>query len=488
VTDSTAPPRQAGRRPSAVLAVLCAADFLVVLDGLVVAVALPAMQQALAISAGALQWVVTSYVLCFGGFLLLAGRLGDLYGRRRVLLVGLMVFAAGSLLAGLAWNPWALFAGRAVQGLGAAATAPAALALLTTAVQDPAARDRALGVWSAVGSAGIPAGALLGGLLTATAGWRWAFLINVPAALAAAVATRAIVTESRAEGARKRPDWAGAGLVTGGLTLVIAGISQTEHVHTLPAVMVRVAGPLAVGCGLIAGFLLVERRAPAPLVPLEQLRAPGRWPAYVVGLVLPVGLGAALFLATLYLQRVRGLGPLATGTAYLALAVPCIAASPLGSRLATRLGRRTTAVMGLLLQIGGLLVLARISANSGLAGVITGFVLIGLGAPIAFVPTTATAMDSPGSEPGLASGLFNTSQQLGNALALAAIATMAAGWTARADPSGHPAALTSGYRAGFLLAAGIVVIGVIPALRLNSDRGHRRDRPQPATPAGTASR
>jgi predicted MFS family arabinose efflux permease len=312
------------------------------------------------------------------------------------------------------------------------------------------------------------------------------FLVNVPAALAAALATRAVVTESRAQEAPKRLDWAGALLVTGGLTLVIAGISQTEHAHTLSAAMVRVAAPLVAGAALIAGFVLVERRTSAPLVPLQQFRRPGQLPANLVGLVLPVGLGAALFLATLHLQRVKGLGPLATGTAYLALAVPCIAASPLASRLATRLSRRTTTVTGLLLQVAGLLILTRISADSGLAGVLFGLVLIGLGAPIAFVPTTATAMDSPSSDPGLASGLFNTSQQLGNALALGAIATLAASWTARqAHANGDPAALTAGYSAGFLLAAAIVLLGVIPALRVKTHRGHHRDRPQQS--AGTAS-
>ena len=172
--------QQARSRLRLVLAVLCAADFLVVLDGLVVAVALPAMQQSLAISVGSLRWVITAYALCFGGFLLLSGRLGDLYGRRRVLLVGLLLFAAGSLLAGLAWMPLALFGGRALQGIAAAAMTPTALSLLTVAFSDPAARARAYGVWSAVSSACIPAGALLGGVLTATAGWRWVLLVMSP--------------------------------------------------------------------------------------------------------------------------------------------------------------------------------------------------------------------------------------------------------------------------------------------------------------------
>ena len=467
MTDSTTGLRRLSSA-SAVLIVLCAADFLVVLDGLVVAVALPSMQDALGIPAGALQWV-TSYLLCFGGFLLLGGRLGDLYGRRRVLLTGLVVFACGSMVAGLAWSPLVLFTGRAVQGLGAAAMAPTALALLTTAFQVSAERNRALGVWSAVSSAGIPAGSLLGGLLTATVGWRWVFLINVPAALVAAVATRAVVTESRAEDTAKRLDWAGAALVTAGLSLIIAGVSQAGDGHAGVDLAVRAVVPLVLGLTLLGAFVLVERRASTPLIPINQIRAPGQLPANLAGLVLPVGLGAALFLATLYLQHVHGLGPMSTGTVYLALAVPCIIASPLASRLAGRLGRRIPAVTGLLVQIAGLLVLARISVDGSLGLVVIGFVLVGLGAPTAFVPTTAAAMDVSGSDPGLASGLFNTSQQLGNAFALAAIATFAAGLTARqGQPGGDPAALAAGYTAGFVLAAAIITAGVIPALRLHA--------------------
>jgi EmrB/QacA subfamily drug resistance transporter len=456
-------------RAFAVLAVLCAADFLVVLDGLVVAVALPAMQQGLVIPAGTLQWVVTAYLLCFGGFLLLGGRLGDLYGRRRLLVVGLIIFGAGSLLAGLAWTPLALMAGRALQGLGAAAMAPTALALLTTAFPDPAARDRALGVWSAASSAGIPAGALLGGLLTATVGWRWVLLVNVPAALAAAALTRAVVPDSAAEDRPRRLDWGGAVLVTSGLALTIGAMTQAEYADTPSSVLLRVIAPVALGLGLLGAFVVVESRAADPLIPLGQLRAPGLAAANLVGLALPVALGAALFLATLYLQRVSGLNPMITGIVYLALAGPCIAASPLASRLVARLNRRATAVTGLVLQAAGLLLLSQVGPDGNLTAVLGGFVLIGLGAPIAFVPTTASAVDTAGDASGLVSGIFNTSQQLGNAVALAAIATLAASWTARLDhASPDSAALTSGYAAGFLLAAAIMAIGILPALRLKA--------------------
>jgi MFS family permease len=344
---------------------------------------------------------------------------------------------------------------------------PTALSLLTVAFSDPAARARAYGVWSAVSSAGIPAGALLGGVLTATAGWRWVLLVNVPAALVAAAVTRAVVDESAPAERPPGLDWAGAVLVTAGLAAVIAGITQAEHAHTAGALLGRVLTPVVLGLMLLSAFVVVERRTSAPLVPLDQLRAPGLLSVNLVGLVLPVGLGTGLFLGTLYLQLVVGLNPLYTGLAYLALALPCIIASPLASRLTLRLGRRATATAGLLLQAAGLLLLARVTATTGnLANVLPGFVLIGLGAPTAFVPTTATAMDSPNGDTGLASGLFNTSQQLGNALALAAIATLAATWTphpASASAS-HPAA---GYAAGFLLAAGITLAALIPAVRLS---------------------
>jgi MFS family permease len=321
--------------------------------------------------------------------------------------------------------------------------------------------------------------------LTATAGWRWVFLVNVLTAVIGAIATRDVVAESAANGPPRRLDWGGAVLITSGLSLVIAGISQAEHANTLPAAAGRVVAPLVLGAMLVAAFVVVERRASAPLVPLEQLRAPGQLLANLVGLVLPVGLGAALFLATLYLQRVQDLGPMATGTVYLALAVPCIAASPLASRLAGRLSRRLTALTGLLLQVAGLVLLAAVSAGGGLAMVIGGFILIGFGAPTAFVPITATAMDSPGSDPGLASGIFNTSQQLGNALALAAIATMAAGWTARQSDTGA-AALTAGYSAGFLLAAVIVAAGLAPALRLDPTRRRNQSSATAKSPPGRA--
>ena len=455
-----------------VIAVLCAADFLAVVDGLVVAVALPSMQRDLGIGPAELQWVVNAYVLCFGGFLLLGGRLGDLVGQRRVLGAGLGLFAVGALAAGLAPAPAVLVAGRAGQGLGAALMTPAALALLTGSFPAGPARDRAVGWWSAAGSVGIPAGALAGGLLTATLGWRWVLLVNVPAAAVAALAAVLVLGPQRGRGAWAGLDLPGAALVTAGLALVILAVVRAGQAGPAHALV-----PAAAGLALLAAFGLVEARARHPLVPPELRRAPGLVPASLVGAALPVGLGALLFLATLYLQRVLGFGPLQTGLAYLTLAVPVVAASPAASWLVARHGRRPVAVAGLLLQAAGLALLARVQAGGGFAtGVLPGFVAVGLGAPLAFVPATAAAMELR-APVGLASGLFTTAQQLGNALALAAIATTAAARTQAmlAGGAGPGPALAAGHRAGFLLAAVIALAAVPPALALAEQRAGPRD-------------
>lgn len=463
--------RTGPRRAAPVLAVLCAADFLVVLDGLIVAVALPSMQDALDISATSLQWVINAYILIFGGFLLLGGRLGDLYGRRRILNAGLVLFAAGALLAGTAWNSALLIAGRGVQGLGAALMAPTALALLVAAFPAGPARNRALGWWSAAGSIGIPAGALLGGLLTATLGWRWVLLVNVPAAALAALATRRVVQESYDRTTPQHLDVPGAVLITTGLAFLILAVISTEHLATSPgtASLQRIIAPLAAAVLLLVAFAAVQRRARSPLIPPRALRARGFLAANLVGATLPVGLGALLFIATLYLQHVLGYTPLDTGLAYLALALPVIAASPVASWLVTRTGRRPVAVLGLLLQTAGLVMIARVPVDGTfLTDVLPGFILVGLGAPTAFIPATAAALRTSRDDAGLASGIFNTAQQAGNALALAAMATVAAVGTAHLLSHGADAtgALTAGYRAAFLLAAAITLAGAAAALTL----------------------
>jgi MFS family permease len=481
------------------LAVLSVANSLVVLDGLIVAVALPAIQHALGFGPADLQWVINAYVLCFGGGLLLGGRLADLLGRRRTAVAGLLVFAAGSLLAGLAPSAGWLVTGRAVQGAGAAVLDPALLALLLSTFPERRERNRALGLWSAAGSLGIPAGALLGGLLTSTLGWRWVLLSAAPVAMAAAGLVLGAVGDSRDQGAPRRMDLPGAVTATTGLALVIFAITQTERLAGTPAgapgsELLRVAAPLAAGLALLAAFVAVEHRSPAPLVPFSILRTPGLMTADLAAATLPVGLGALLFLGTLHLQQVLAYTALQTGLAYLALSLPVVAAGPAASWLATRLGRRPAAVGGLLLQAAGLLLLVRITPGGGfLAEVLPGFVLVGAGAPIAWVPLTAAAVDGVGDRSGLASGIFTTAQQVGNALALALLATVAAARTdALAGPGGDApssSALVAGFRAGFLLAAALCLLGAVAALRLHASSQATPGAPVPSrTRASPAER
>jgi MFS family permease len=412
------------------LAALAAADFLVLLDGLGVAVALPAIRDGLRFDQADLSWVVTAYVLVFGGFLLLGGRLADLVGRRRVLLGGFAVFAAGSLVAGLAPTAPALVGGRALQGLGAAAMAPAALALLTATFPAGPERDRALAVWSAAGSLGIPAGALLGGVVTGLWGWRWVLLGIAPAAALAAGLALLVVDESRDPGAPQGFDLLGAVTGTLGLALLILAITR------------RAPLPLVAAVALLIAFVVTERRSPAPLVRPDLFRGPGLVAANLAGAALPVGLGAVLFLGTQHLQGVLGFTALQAGLAYLALSLPVVAASPIAARLVARFGRRPVAVGGFLVQAAGLLVLLPASGN----GLWLGFALVGAGAPAAFVPVTGAAVAVPDS--GLASGVFNASQQVGNALALALLAVV-------------------GYGAG----VGLCLLGAVAALRLRCGPG-----------------
>jgi MFS family permease len=456
------------------LAVLSLANSLVVLDGLIVAVALPAIQDDLGFGGADLQWVVNAYVLCFGGGLLLGGRAADLVGRRRMAVAGLLAFAAGSAVAGLAPTAAVLVAGRALQGAAAAALDPALLALLVTEFPEGRERDRALGVWSAAGSLGIPAGALFGGLLTAALGWRWVLLVAAPVALAAAWLVRRLVEESRDRATPRRLDVPGAVTATTGLALLIFAITQAERLAgglaggpAEPAALARVAVPLAAAGALLAAFVAVERRHPAPLVRWSLLRRPGMLATDLAATTLPVGLGALLFLGTLHLQRVLGFTALETGLAYLVLSLPVVAASPAASFLAGRHGRRPVAAAGLALQAGGLLLLLTAGPGDGfLTGVAPGFVLVGAGAPLAWVPLTAAATDGAAEHSGLASGLFTTAQQVGNAVALALLATVAAarsGGLAGGRPPG-PAELVTGYHAGFLTAAALCLLGLL-ALR-----------------------
>src|SRR5215212_6096648 len=401
-----------------VLVLMCVAQFVNVLDVTVVLVALPSIGRDLNLPPQHLQWVVSAYALFFAGFLLLAGRAADLFGRRRTFMSGLALFAAASLVCGLASSPAVLIFGRAAQGLGAAITAPAALSIVTTIFSEGGERDRALGVWTAVAAGGGAAGFVLGGLVTDWLGWEWIFLINVPVAALGLVLTPSLIYESRDAEAPRRLDLLGAATVTAGLVSLVYGLTQAEDSGFGSF---SVLGPLVLAVALVSAFVLVECRASNPLVPLRIFRLRGVVGANLVASALTATTSPIGVLLTFYLQRVLDLSPTASGLAYLPFSLSVVAGSFAGSRLTGGIGARATMVSGLVCVAVSSLVLGGISVGGdGLARVLPGLVLSGSGLGCASVASTARGTSAAGeNEQGLASGLLNTSAQVGTALGLA---------------------------------------------------------------------
>ena len=474
---------EAAARKSTILAIACLGQFMVILDVAIVTVALPAMRSDLGFSATGLQWVVNAYTLTFAGFLLLGGRAADLFGRRRILLAGLALFTAASLVCGLAPGPETLVAARAVQGLGAAVLSPATLTILTTTFTEPAERARALGIWSAALASGGATGALLGGILTDTLSWRWIFLVNVPVGVLGIVAARAVLAERRGEGTRSL-DVAGALLVTGSLTALVYGLVRTDVIGWgSPAT----AAALAIAAVLMAGFLVVETRvATSPLVPLRMLRVPSLAGANLAMLCVGGSMFAMWYFASLYLQGVLGESPLRAGLAFLPASLAVIAGAQLGARLVSRLGPRRVLVVAPLVIAAGLAWMSRISADGSYATDILGpIVVAAFGLGLSFPPGTyaATAGVAP-RDAGLASGLVNSTRQIGGAVGLAALATIAVHETARALADHHaPAdALVAGYGRAFLVGAGIALAASLSALLIPGVARGRREAAAPASP------
>jgi EmrB/QacA subfamily drug resistance transporter len=453
------------------LTVLSAVQLMLIVDVVVVNVALPAIAADLRLTKAQLPFTGIAYTLLFGSLLIVGGRAGDAYGRRRVLRAGLVLFLAGSLLAAAAAEPAQLFGARAAQGLGAALVSPNALGLLLATFPEGAARNGALGVWAAVGSGGAVLGQLLGGLLTDLAGWPWIFLINVPVAGMALVATARLLPETpRAAG--QRLDAAGATLLAvtlGSLTIVLAQLPTTGAGATTVAL-------LAATAVLAAGFVAVERRHPDPLLRFSLLAHPG---VRAGNAMLALNAGAtvgALFFATLYLQRTLGYAPLAVGAGFAPVTLIVLVASPVAGRLVTRFGARPLLVAGSVLAAGGLLLLAGVPADgSYLASVLPGLALVAFGNGLSFAPILATATSGVGAaDQGLASGLINTAQELGAALGLAVLASIAAA-------SGGPA--PAGYRWGYLAAAAFAATAALVGTRVPGELGReaagapREDRP-----------
>ncbi len=456
---ATTRPRTTLRTPAPawlVVALACAGQFLVVLDVSVVNVALPSIRANLGMSPSALQWVVNSYAIAFAGFMLLGGRAGDLYGRKRMFLTGLALFTLASLAGGLAQAGPQLLLARAVQGLGAAVLAPSTLTIVTSAVPEGAARARAIATWTAVGAGGGAAGGLVGGALVDLMSWRWVLLINVPVGAVVLLGSLRGLAESRA-GDGRRLDLPGALLVTAGLATLAYGVSRTEaDGWTAAATLV----PLAAGLALIGLFLAVEARTAAPLMPLGLFRLRSVSSANAAMFLCGSAMFSMWFFMTLYAQNVLSYDPLEAGLALVPSSLAIILGSKLAPRLMRTAGARTVATLGTLVAAVGFGWQSTMSADTGyVTGIMLPGVLMMLGAGLASTPlaSLATSGAAPG-EAGLVSGLVNTSRTMGGSLGLAVLSTLAA---ARTGGIGTPQALTAGYALAFRTGTGVLLVGAL---------------------------
>jgi EmrB/QacA subfamily drug resistance transporter len=451
------------------LIVVCFGQFMVILDATIVNVALPSIQTDLNLSTEQLQWIVNSYTLLFGGFLLLGGRAADLLGRRALFLAGLALFSAASFVNALANTGEVLIIARGVQGLGAALISPAALSIITTTFSEGDERTKAMGVWGAIAGAGGAFGLLIGGILTDVLSWPWIFLVNIPIGVGTALAALRLVPESRGEMAQRRFDLAGAISVTGGLLVLVYAIVRAQvkgwgSLHTL--------GLCAVAIALLAAFVVIERRSVAPLVRLGLLRVRTLATANGVLFIVVGGLFGMFFFASLYVQRILGYSPLKAGFAFLPVTIGIIVGAGLASSvLIRRFGVKPTVLGGMSLAAIGLIVLAATTKVDGsYLGILLGLVPMSVGMGCTFVPLTLVATTGIDSEDaGLASGLFNTFQQVGGALGLAVLSTLASDRTTSYltglghRPSAHDQAsgLVEGFQLAFTVSAGLMVVGVI---------------------------
>jgi EmrB/QacA subfamily drug resistance transporter len=459
-----------GRRiPSwAVLAICCAAQFMVVLDVVIVNVALPQMKLDLGLSVTGEQWVVNAYTLTFAGFLMLGGRAADLYGRRRVFMVGLGLFTLFSLLGGLAQNgPW-LIAARAAQGLGGAILAPATLSILVTAFTDPGERRRALGAWSATAASGAAVGVLAGGILTSYLGWRWVLFVNIPIGIVLLTGAWLSLPRDAPAADHRSLDLTGAITVTAGLAVVVYGIVSTNTHAWLSAPTIIT---LAVGVVLLLAFVATESRfASDPIIPLGIFRRRSLAVANGIAVTIGAGLFGIYFFLSLFLQDVNGYSPLRTGLAFLPAGLSTLTGALVGTRLVQVIGPRRQLVLGPGLAAVGLLWLTTLQAGDPyFTHVFVPLILVGLGIGMSFVPMTLAATAGvPVHEAGLASGLINTTRQMGGALGLAIMATAATSAAVRHAAGKHVTGvdLTAGYRWAFAIAGGLLVIGALTALLL----------------------
>jgi EmrB/QacA subfamily drug resistance transporter len=487
--QETAPRIEPDPRRWWALALLCGAFFMVILDAAIVTVALPSIEEELGFSAQGLQWVVSAYALTFAGLLLLGGRAADLLGRRRVFMVGLVLFTAASLLCGLAWSDEALIGARAFQGIGAAIMTPTALSIITTTFEEGAERNKALGIWGALGGIGATTAWLIGGPLVDGPGWEWIFFINIPVGLAALALAPVLLRESRAATARRSYDPAGALTITGALALLVYAIVEAPDTGWGdPQTILLLAGSAA----LLAAFVLIESRHRAPLVRLGIFRSRTIVGANAVMLVfgtLPYGLG---FVLTLYAQQVLGYSAVKFGLTSLVFPAAAAVGSILGQGIVLRVGFRPVAAVGMALMGGGAFLLTQVSVGGSYFGdIFFGLLVFGPGVGLAFVTASIAALAGVAErESGLASGLSNTSFQIGAALGVAIVTTVAVSRTdeyVAANADANPlVALTEGFQSAFLAVAILAGIGVALSLvLLGRPRGVPQEQLEPfPAPAG----
>jgi EmrB/QacA subfamily drug resistance transporter len=450
---------------------LAAALFMTVVDLTIVNVALPTIGRKLHFPEADLQWVVTAYALTFGGFLLLGGRAADLLGRRRLFMTGLAIFTAASLACALATSDSFLIVMRGAQGLGAAMVLPAALSIVMNMFSEGAERNKALGIWGAIGPAAATFGVLGGGLLTRYAGWPFIFYLNVPIGAVALLLARPVVPESRLHGARRRYDPLGALTVTGALVLAVYAISQAPQAGWTAA---RTLALLAAAAVLLAGFLVLEARTQAPLLPLRLFRLRTLAGSNAVGFLLGASFFAFIFVGTLYMQQVLGYSALRTGVAWLALTITAVPLAGLAQALVTRASPQLVMAAGMALIGGGILWATRLPAHPSFWGGLAGpFFVIGAGVAFAFIPVSIGALAGVGEQDaGVASGLLNTAQQIGGAIGIAIASTVAATHARDLLGQGHgaTAALAGGFQWA-LWVGGLTALAAVPATFLIIRRG-----------------
>ncbi len=461
--DSTAVNRDPDPRRWAALALLAVAQFVVVLDASIMNIALPAIGRELQVGTGTLFWVINAYVLAFGGLLLLGGRLADLVGRRLFFMLGLLIFAAASFAGGLAVSAEQLVAARALQGLGAAALAPAALSIMIALFPAGPERSKALGIWGAVAGSGGVAGVLLGGVLTSFLSWEWVLFVNVPVAAVAALLAPRLFAESRAEGGDRRIDVVGAFTVTAG---TVAGVYALVQAETSGWQSVQTLGLLLLSAALIATFAIVQARSAMPLLPPVLFRSRSVVAANAAMVALSAAMFGLFFILSLYLQMVLGYSALLAGVSQLPLAGALVLVAAAAGTWTERLGARPVLLTGLGMFAAGLAWFSRLPVDSTfLVHVLGPSLLVGTGLALAFVAVTIAAVtDVAEHHYGLASGLVSTSQQIGGALGLAVLTAVAASRTHAAGTS--IAALNEGFQAALLVAAGLALLSLALAAAL----------------------